>query len=82
MCDVTFVGFKITTPPHRGTRNESASIPFSWVYIVLDDNEKIDNVRGLVSNRKKHTHLIEATRQGHKLEFDKNVLNNVINYAY
>lgn len=52
------------------------------VHGVLDDNEKIDNVRGLVSNRKKHTHLIEATRQGHKLEFDKNVLNNVINYAY
>ena len=51
------------------------------VHGVLDDNEKIDNVRGLVSNRK-NTHLIEATRQGHKLEFDKNVLNNVINYAY
>jgi hypothetical protein len=52
------------------------------VHGVLDDNEKIDNVRGLVSNRKKHTHLIEATIQGHKLEFDKNVLNKVINYAY
>ena len=52
------------------------------VHGVLDDNEKIDNVRGLVSSRKKNTYLIEATIQGHKLEFDKNVLNNVINYAY
>ena len=51
------------------------------VHGVLDNNEKIDNVRGLVSN-KKNTHLIEATTQGHKLEFEKHVLNNVINYAY
>lgn len=52
------------------------------VHGLKDTNEKIENVRGLVFNRKKNTFLIEDTLKGHKLEFDEQTLNNIIRYTF
>tara|TARA_Y100000389_G_C17374900_1_gene471121 strand:+ start:381 stop:956 length:576 start_codon:yes stop_codon:yes gene_type:complete len=59
----------------------SNRIKVTIVHGSQDSNEKIGNVRALVSN-KKNIQLIEATRQGHSLQFEPNTINHIINYAY